>query len=219
MSGVEEPGRRDGISVDIRSGTASRDRVASRMRLTRLEQALDWATSLVPSPYRVATSCCGMALAQGGDVFEALGSAPPAVSPRAADLLIVAGSLTQRQVPLLREIYGRMVAPRWVMAWGACAISGGAYDNYATIPGLSQILPVDVHVVGCPPAPEDFRSALGFLHRMVTWDRRRASSDPGWMPIQEARALRREFEAEDAADQLRAAGGSVSASGEATTRP
>ena len=175
---------------------ADRNRLEGRVRLTRLERALDWATSLSPSPYRVATSCCGMSLAQGGDVFEALGSGPPAVSPRSADLLIVAGSLTRKQVPLLREIHERMVAPRWVIAWGACAISGGLYDNYATIRGLSEILPVDVHVVGCPPAPEDFRGALGILRDRVAGNPRRASRNQGWMPIEESRELRREIEAD-----------------------
>ena len=102
-------------------------------------------------------------MAQGGDFFEALGTAPAPVSARSADLLIVAGSLTRRQVPLIRAIYARMLAPRWVIAWGACAISGGAYDNYATVSGLFQILPVDVHVAGCPPAPADLREALAQL--------------------------------------------------------
>jgi NADH-quinone oxidoreductase subunit B len=201
-SGVAKTGGPDGFMTSASSPSTD---VTHRIRLTRLEQALDWAASLVPSPIRVATSCCGMSLAQGGDIFEALGSGPPAVSPRSADLLIVAGSLTPRQVPLLREIHERMVAPRWVVAWGVCAISGGPYDNYATIAGLSKILPVDIHVVGCPPAPEDFRAALGLLHDRA---RGRATADPGgasrdssWMPIEEARALRREIEAEAAAER------------------
>lgn len=191
MSSAAESGRGDGPV-----SSTERDRVAGRVRLTRLERALDWATSLVPSPFRVASSCCGMSLAQGGDVFEALGSGPPAVSPRSADLLIVAGSLTRKQVPLLREIHERMVAPRWVVAWGACAISGGPYDNYATIAGLSEILPVDVHVLGCPPAPEDFRVALRMLHDRSMENPDIASRDQGWMPIEEARALRHAIEAE-----------------------
>jgi NADH-quinone oxidoreductase subunit B len=125
-----------------------------------------------------------MSLAQGGDVFEALGAGPPAVSARSADLLIVAGSLTRRQVPLLRGIYERMVAPRWVIAWGACAISGGPYDNYATLSGLSRILPVDLHVMGCPPAPEDLRAALARLRETATRDPARASRPRSWQPIQ-----------------------------------
>lgn len=143
-----------------------------RIRATRLEQALDWAAALAPSPLRFAASCCGMSMARAGDFFEACGTGPPAVSSRSADLLIVAGSLTRREVPLVREIYQRMLEPRWVIAWGACAISGGAYDNYATIAGLSRILPVDLIVPGCPPGPEALREALGLL-------RSGASRDPG----------------------------------------
>ena len=116
---------------------------ASRIRATRLEQALDWAAGLAPAPMRFATACCGMGMVQGGDPFEHLGTAPPAVSSRAADLLIVAGTLTRRQVPLILELYERMLAPRWVIAWGACAAGGGPYDNYATVSGLSRILPVE----------------------------------------------------------------------------
>jgi NADH-quinone oxidoreductase subunit B len=125
-----------------------------------------------------------MSMAQGGDFFEAMGSGPPAVSSRSADLLIVAGALTRRQIPLVLEIYDRMLAPRWVIAWGACAISGGAYQNYATISGLSLVLPVDLVVPGCPPAPEALRDALGVLRSGVLRDARRASSENQEWPIQ-----------------------------------
>lgn len=153
------------------------------VRATRLERALDWAASLAPAPLRLATSCCGMAGAQGGDVFETLGSAPPAISGRAADLLIVAGSITRRQLPSLLELYERMCEPRWVIAWGACAISGGAYANYATISGLSRILPVDVVVPGCPPAPQALRDALERLRSGEARRRRGSSSAVGEQPI------------------------------------
>lgn len=156
---------------------------AGRIRATRLEQALDWAAGLAPSPMRLATSCCGMAMAQGGDFFEALGTGPPAVSSRSADLLIVAGSLTRRQVPIVRDVYERMLAPRWVIAWGACAISGGIYDNYATISGLSRILPVDLVVPGCPPSPQALREALGLLRSGTLRNPQRASSESGEWPI------------------------------------
>jgi NADH-quinone oxidoreductase subunit B len=158
----------EGMESPSEPGSSELSPASSRIRATRLEQALDWAAGLAPSPMRLETSCCGMAMASGGDFFEALGTGPPAVSSRSADLLIVAGSLTRRQVPLVREIYGRMLAPRWVIAWGACAISGGAYDNYATISGLSRILPVDVIVPGCPPAAEALRDALGLLRSGAT---------------------------------------------------
>lgn len=167
------------------SDRTGRPEHASSVRATRLEQALDWAAALAPSPLRLATSCCGMAWAQGGDVFETLGSAPPAVSGRAADLLIVAGSLTRRQLPSLLELYERMCEPRWVIAWGACAISGGAYANYATISGLSRILPVDLVVPGCPPAPQALREALRMLRSGEARRRRLASSAAAERPIRE----------------------------------
>jgi NADH-quinone oxidoreductase subunit B len=157
---------------------------SARVRATRLEQALDWAAGLAPSPIRFATSCCGMSMARGGDFFEAFGTGPPASSSRSADLLIVAGSLTRREVPLVREIYQRMLEPRWVIAWGACAISGGAYDNYATISGLSRILPVDLVVPGCPPDPEALRDALDLLRSGASRDPGRASREALEWPIQ-----------------------------------
>lgn len=161
---------------------------SSRIRATRLERALDWAAGLAPSPIRIATSCCGMSMVRGGDFFETLGTGPPAVSSRSADLLIVAGSLTRREAPLVREIYERMLEPRWVIAWGACAISGGPYDNYATISGLARILPVDLVVPGCPPGPEALRDALVLLRSGVARDPRRASRETRDWPIQDGSA-------------------------------
>ncbi len=160
------------------------------MCATRLEEALDWASALVPSPIVQASSCCAMAWAHAHDVFEALGAGPPATSARAADLLIGAGTLTARQVPALRELYERMVEPRWVIAWGACAISGGAYANYATISGLSRILPVDLVVPGCPPAPQALRDALESLRSGDVRRRRLASSTAHERPIGEGGAAR-----------------------------
>lgn len=159
------------------------DRAGLRVRPTRLERALEWANGLAPSPFRWATSCCGMAISQGGDLFEALGTAPPAVSARSADLLIVAGSLTRRQVPLLEAIHERMLAPRWVVAWGECAADGGPYQNYATVSGLSRIIPVDIIVRGCPPTPEAFREALESLRAGAGRGSLRPSSDDAGWPI------------------------------------
>lgn len=153
----------DHPKADHPQSTGRPDRVAGQFRATRLERALDWAAALAPSPLRLATSCCGMSMAQGGDFFEALGTGPPAVSSRSADLLVVAGSLSRKQVETIRGIYQRMLEPRWVIAWGACAISGGPYENYATISGLSRIIPVDLVVPGCPPSPVALRDALALL--------------------------------------------------------
>ena len=123
-------------------------------------------------------------MAQGGDFMESLGTGPLATSSRSADLLIVAGSVTRRLVPLIRDVYARMLEPRWVIAWGACAISGGAYDNYATISGLSRIVPVDIVVHGCPPTPEALRDALGLLRSGAARDPLRRSREQTEWPIQ-----------------------------------
>ena len=160
-------------------------RASLRVRPTRLEAALAWAGSLAPSPLRWATGCCGASLTEGGPgLFEALGSAPPAVSARSADLLIIAGSLTHRQIPLLEATYARMLTPRWVIAWGECAISGGPYSNYATLSGVSRILPVDVVVRGCPPSPAQFRAALEALRAKAEGQTPPASSGTAGWPIQ-----------------------------------
>jgi NADH-quinone oxidoreductase subunit B len=177
-------GSSDDSNAPRRPGGWTGDAVSGRVRATRLEEALDWAAALVPSPMRLATSCCGMSMVQGGDFFEAFGTGPPAASARSADLLIVAGVLTRRQVPLVLDVYRRLIEPRWVIAWGACAISGGAYENYATIAGLSRILPVDLVVPGCPPAPEALRDALEALRSGVVRAWRRTSSEPEGWPIQ-----------------------------------
>lgn len=175
------------IRVVGRDSETAASRSAARVRTTRLEDALEWAQALAPSPVRIATSCCGMSMVRGGDPFETLGTGPPAVSARAADLLIVAGSITRRQAPLLRALYERLLEPRWVLAWGACAISGGAYANYATIHGLGRLFPVDLVVPGCPPAPTALRAALTQL-RSGELRRERgagllASRDPADWPI------------------------------------
>jgi NADH-quinone oxidoreductase subunit B len=167
----------------VRPGVPGQASLSAQVRPTRLERALDWAASLAPSPMKVATSCCGMSMAQGGDFFEALGTGPPAVSSRSADLLVIAGSITHRQVPMIRGIYERMLEPRWVIAWGACAISGGAYNNYATIPGLGRVIPVDLVVPGCPPPPAALREALELLRSGAARDPDRRSRDRAEWPI------------------------------------
>ncbi|MEZ4278182.1 MAG: NADH-quinone oxidoreductase subunit NuoB [Myxococcota bacterium] len=183
---VFTPGTQAGESGASIGASIGDPMAAAAVRATRLEAALAWAAALAPSPLRLATSCCGMAMAQGGDFFEQLGSAPPAASGRAADLLIVAGSITRRQLPSILELHARMAPPRWVMAWGACAISGGEYANYATISGLSRILPVDVVVPGCPPPPQALRDALESLRTGALAGWRRASSGAPGQPIGEA---------------------------------
>ena len=86
--------------------------------------------------------------------LESQGCALPRFAPRHADLLLVAGTISRRQAPVLQKVYAQMPRPKWVIAVGACAHSGGPYANYATVPGAAGIVPVDVFVEGCPPPPE-----------------------------------------------------------------
>ena len=81
-------------------------------------------------------------------------------SPRQADLLLVMGTITQKQAPVLKQIYDQMPNPKWVLSMGACASTGGFYDNYTTVQGIDEIIPVDVYVAGCPPRPENVIGAV-----------------------------------------------------------
>jgi NADH-quinone oxidoreductase subunit B len=87
----------------------------------------------------------------------------PRFSPRQADLLIIVGTITERQGPALRRIYDQMCEPKWVIAFGVCASTGGFYQNYSTMPGADQVVPVDVYIPGCPPRPEQVIDGLMLL--------------------------------------------------------
>jgi NADH-quinone oxidoreductase subunit B len=87
----------------------------------------------------------------------------PRFSPRQADLLIIVGTITERQGPALRRIYDQMCEPKWVVAFGVCASTGGFYQNYSTMPGADQVVPVDVYIPGCPPRPEQVLDGLMLL--------------------------------------------------------
>ena len=86
-------------------------------------------------------------------------------SPRQADLLLVAGTISYKQAPILKQIYDQMPYPKWVISMGACACSGGFYDNYTTLQGIDEIIPVDVYVAGCPPRPESVLDALMMIQK------------------------------------------------------
>jgi NADH-quinone oxidoreductase subunit B len=138
--------------------------------LTRVDAALAWfrENSLWPMPMGLA--CCAIELmAAGAARFDIarFGSEVMRFSPRQSDVMIVAGTVTYKMAGAVRRIYEQMAEPKWVIAMGACASTGGMYRSYAVLQGVDQIVPVDVYVAGCPPRPEALLDALIKLQKKV----------------------------------------------------
>lgn len=130
---------------------------------TTIEEVVKWGrkNSLWPMPF--GTACCAIEyMSTVSSVFDVsrFGAEVVRFSPRQADLLLVAGTITFKQGPILKRIYDQMPEPKWVISMGACASSGGFYDNYCTVQGIDQIIPVDVYIAGCPPRPEAVIDAI-----------------------------------------------------------
>ena len=125
--------------------------------VTQMTQAINWARKYSFFIYPFITACCGMEfMSVAGPRYDIdrFGCALPRFSPRQSDLLMVVGTITHRQAPVLKKVYDQMAEPKWVVAFGACTCSGGPYNNYAVVQGIDTIIPVDIYVPGCPPRPE-----------------------------------------------------------------
>jgi NADH-quinone oxidoreductase subunit B len=135
--------------------------------LSRLE---DWARESSIWPVTFGLACCAIEMmAAGASRFDMarFGSELFRASPRQADLMIVAGRVSQKMAPVLREVYDQMPEPKWVIAMGDCASCGGVFNNYALIQGVDKIVPVDVYVPGCPPTPDALLDSLIKLKERV----------------------------------------------------
>jgi len=126
------------------------------------------SNSLWPLPF--ATSCCGIEfMATMGSNYDLarFGSERMGFTPRQCDVLLVAGTIAKKMAPILRQVYLQMAEPRWVVAIGACACSGGIFDSYSVLQGIDQVIPVDVYVSGCPPRPEAIMDGMMSIQKLV----------------------------------------------------
>jgi NADH-quinone oxidoreductase subunit B len=149
---------------------------------TTVDAVVNWGrrNSLWPFPF--GTACCAIEfMGVVGSAFDLsrFGAELVRFSPRQADLLIIAGTVTYKQAPVLRRIYEQMLEPKWVISAGACATSGGFYDCYCTVPGIDEIIPVDIYIAGCPPRPEAFLEAVVQLQKKIDRESRKEATVVG----------------------------------------
>lgn len=137
---------------------------------SRLADAVAWARKFSLFQYPFVTACCGMEfMSTAGPKYDIarFGAEFPRFSPRQADLLIIVGTITEKMGPVLWRIYEQITEPKWVIAFGVCASTGGFYQNYNTMPGADQVVPVDVYIPGCPPRPEQVLDGLILLQERI----------------------------------------------------
>ncbi len=138
--------------------------------VTKLDVLANWVrkNSLWPMPF--ATACCGielMAVGASRHDIARFGAEAMRFSPRQCDLMIVAGRVVMKMVPVMQRIWLQMPEPKWCISMGACASSGGVFDAYATVQGIDRFIPVDIYIPGCPPRPEQVLDGLMLLQRKV----------------------------------------------------
>jgi NADH-quinone oxidoreductase subunit B len=135
------------------------------------EKIINWARKNSVWPATFGLACCAIEMMQTAapryDIAR-FGMERFASTPRQADLMIVAGRVSQKMAPVLRQIYDQMTEPKWVISMGACASCGGVFNNYALVQGVDQIVPVDVYVPGCPPRPEQLLDGILQLHDKIS---------------------------------------------------
>ncbi len=135
-----------------------------------LEQAVNWARRYSMWPMLFGLACCAIEMmsAQAANYdMSRFGMELMRASPRQSDLMIVAGRVSRKMAPVVRQLYDQMPAPKWVIAMGDCASSGGVFNNYAILQGVDEIVPVDIYVAGCPPRPEGLIHGIISLHEKV----------------------------------------------------
>jgi NADH-quinone oxidoreductase subunit B len=147
------------------------EKVPSGFLLTSVEKLAGYMrkSSLWPATFGLA--CCAIEMmTTGGPKYDLarFGMEVFRASPRQADLMIVAGRVSQKMAPVVRQVYDQMVEPKWVLSMGVCASSGGMFNNYAIVQGVDHIVPVDIYLPGCPPRPEMLIHAILELHDQIS---------------------------------------------------
>ncbi len=155
---------------------------------TNFEKVVSLArkNSIWPLPF--ATSCCGIEfMATMGSHYDLarFGSERVGFSPRQCDLLMVMGTISKKMGPVLKQVYVQMAEPRWVIAVGACASSGGIFDTYSVLQGIDQVIPVDVYVPGCPPRPEQVIDGILEIQKLALNETTRRRNQPEYKALME----------------------------------
>jgi NADH-quinone oxidoreductase subunit B len=151
----------------------------------RVEDVVRWARRRSFWPVTFGLACCALEMMGAGGAHYDLARFGMEVfrgSPRQADLMIVAGRVSQKMAPVLRQIHDQMMEPKWVLSMGVCASSGGMFNNYALVQGVDEIVPVDVYAPGCPPGPETLIHSINTVHELIESGellRRRAETGRG----------------------------------------
>jgi NADH-quinone oxidoreductase subunit B len=169
----------------------------------KLDAVINWARKSSIWPATFGLACCAiemMGTASSRQDLSRFGAEAFRASPRQADVMIVSGRVSRKMAPVLRRVYDQMPEPKWVISMGACATSGGVFDNYAIVQGVDKIVPVDIYIPGCPPRPEMLVHAITMLQDKImkdsVKDRRdtneaesRESLVPGTLPVTEGTVL------------------------------
>ena len=161
---------RDPLSAEVSKG----------LLLTTVDKAIAWTQTSAIWPATFGLACCSIEMMHtlsprldmgrfGAEYFRG--------TPRQSDLMIVAGRLTQKMAPVVRHIYDQMLEPKWVISMGACASTGGVFNNYAVVQGCDKIIPVDVYVPGCPPRPEGLMEGIDVLRKKIGANGQEPSSE------------------------------------------
>ncbi len=147
------------------------EKLSRNVLVTTVDAVLDWGRRSSVWPVNFGLACCAfemIAMANARFDLARFGMEVMRPSPRQADLMMVAGTVTWKMAPALRRIYDQMAEPKWVIAMGVCAISGGTFrESYSVVPGVNYIVPVDVYVPGCPPRPEGLLYGIMMLHKKI----------------------------------------------------